>query len=421
MAASLFEAFNWPVLIAGLGVAIFIIFILRWLVRRARINSTAADPVQPAGRANQALRPRSLTSGSAWPMFQGNLLRTGVTAEVLEPPLRKIWEFKPAGYIHSSPAISEGRLFVGTADRGTNQGNFYALEAGSGQVIWMFKTDGAIYSSPSVHQGRVYFGSNDRNFYALEAKSGKLVWKYQNMPPEPDNPFSGLFFSSPIVMNNLVCMTEDLFYLLETQTGREVARLEVGEWTGSNPAFQAGILYAGLYRNVVALDLQKAGRSLWSSMPGGRISSGPVIANGLVYVGTSRQVLHALDAKTGQAVWEFEIEGEPLNKLPGIQSSPAVSQGKIFFGAPDAKVYALDAKTGKKIWSFDTSAYISSSPIVSGAVVYLVSETGALLALDVNHGTLLWQFDCQSNDCGSPVICNGRLYLGSDRLYAFSQ
>ncbi len=76
--------------------------------------------------------------------------------------------------MRSSPALAGGKLYVGSAD-----GTLYALDPASGREIWRFDTEGhalesgkfgfdrrTIQSSPAVADGRVFVGSRDGFLYA---------------------------------------------------------------------------------------------------------------------------------------------------------------------------------------------------------------------------------------------------------------
>lgn len=83
--------------------------------------------------------------------------------------------------MHSSPAVSDGTLYIGSWDT-----YLYALDATSGRERWCFKTGDdpdihnhvGIQSSPAVANGIVYFGSRDSYAYAVDAASGKQIWKF---------------------------------------------------------------------------------------------------------------------------------------------------------------------------------------------------------------------------------------------------
>jgi outer membrane protein assembly factor BamB len=65
--------------------------------------------------------------------------------------------------VSSSPALANGVLYVGTDD-----GQFLAVEASSGDILWSARLGGAVDSSPAVADGVVYVGSNDRTIRAYD-------------------------------------------------------------------------------------------------------------------------------------------------------------------------------------------------------------------------------------------------------------
>ena len=55
------------------------------------------------------------------------------------------WKFHTHGYVNSSPAVSNGVVYVGGTD-----GNLYALDATSGALRWKFATGSRVVSSPAI-------------------------------------------------------------------------------------------------------------------------------------------------------------------------------------------------------------------------------------------------------------------------------
>ncbi|NOZ77276.1 MAG: PQQ-binding-like beta-propeller repeat protein [Euryarchaeota archaeon] len=103
-----------------------------------------------------------------------DLEHTGTTADRVQLPLRQEWVF-PTGEIgYSSPAVSEGRVFVGS-----REGSFYAVDASTGEFLWEFQTEGPVEGSPAVAGGTVFVGSYDGCLYALDAATGKERWRYE--------------------------------------------------------------------------------------------------------------------------------------------------------------------------------------------------------------------------------------------------
>ena len=88
----------------------------------------------------------------------------------------KLWEFETGANIYSTPAIGvDGVLYVGSDDT-----NFFALDAKTGKEKWSLKTGGKVDSSPLVgSDGTVYFGSWDGKVYAVKGSSkgpAKGLW-----------------------------------------------------------------------------------------------------------------------------------------------------------------------------------------------------------------------------------------------------
>jgi hypothetical protein len=79
----------------------------------------------------------------------------------------KEWEFTTGGWVYSSPAVSEGYVYVGSGDH-----KVYCLNAATGAKEWEFTTGSDVRSSPAVSGGYVYVGSSDNKVYCLNAADG---------------------------------------------------------------------------------------------------------------------------------------------------------------------------------------------------------------------------------------------------------
>lgn len=64
-------------------------------------------------------------------------------------------------YSVSSPAVATGRVYFGLDNY------IYALDALTGDTIWSYKTEDPIQSSPAISDGLLFVGSNDGNLYAI--------------------------------------------------------------------------------------------------------------------------------------------------------------------------------------------------------------------------------------------------------------
>jgi outer membrane protein assembly factor BamB len=91
-----------------------------------------------------------------------------------------IWEFFTNGIVFSSPAIADGKVYIGSmADH-----KVFCLNADNGKKIWEYTTGSYVDSSPAVADGKVYIGSWDGKVYCFSSSGGQ--------PPEKPNKPSGL-------------------------------------------------------------------------------------------------------------------------------------------------------------------------------------------------------------------------------------
>ena len=194
------------------------------------IGTLAGDALGPcAARALLGAPP----GGREWPTYGHDPHRTGNGKTTLDAnsvtTLMQGWSFATGDAVTATPIVVGGTLFVGSWD-----GNFYALDAVTGQERWRFTIDpqlaivpqpgnrqptdvtsdgGVITSSAYYLPGvgtrpdLVIFGGG-YTLYALRAGDGSLFWKhaYTGRPELPDDPDhdSTRIFASPAVVGNQV-------------------------------------------------------------------------------------------------------------------------------------------------------------------------------------------------------------------------
>lgn len=272
------------------------------------------------------------------------------------------WTASTEGDIRSSPAVSQGMIYVGSWDH-----HVYAFDAFDGGQYWKTPTRSFISSKPVVQQDLVYVGSADHNLYALHAATGEIRWSFLTR---------SFITSSPVVMNNTIY---------------------IGSWDYYLYAVDAS-----------------SGSLRWSVITGDAIVASPVITNGMIYVGVRDGKLYAFEAATGRLRWVVSTEGN-------ITATPAVTDGVVYVGSWDGKLYAFDALVGRKIWSITTKGSVGSSPVVVGGAVYIGSDDGRLYALEVTGGRLLWSVATKGPISAQPVVQSGMVYAGSGdgKVYAF--
>ena len=309
-----------------------------------------------------------------WPMFHYGPSRSGYSTSTAPNTNFTLWTYKTDDRVISSPAISNGIVYVGSEDN-----NVYALNATTGALIWTYTTGADVMSSPAVANGIVYVGSLDHNVYALNATTGELIWTYTT---------ESFVRSSPAVS------------FRKKQVYLEPLR---------------GTVYIGSDdNNLYALDAT-TGSLRWKYNTGNAVTSSPAVYNEVVYVGSGGNNVYALNATTGELIWSYTTYGS-------VGTSPSVAYGMVFVGSvSDSRVYALNATTGARIWSYYTGVGIASSPAIADDKVFIGNAGSNFYALNATNGEVIWTYTAGGAIWSSPAIADGIVYIGSNdgKVYAF--
>ncbi|MEN6303356.1 MAG: serine/threonine-protein kinase, partial [Armatimonadia bacterium] len=353
-------------------------------------------------------RPRTPTKAYNWPMFRGNITRTGYTPEIVAPPLQRRWQYKVGDWVMASPVVSNAVAFVGGHQaKPAAQGRFVAVHCDRGQLVWELETPHEILLSACVLGGNMLFVASHNWLMALDPRTGRRYWDFTASSP---------ITSAPTAWQNMVYFgTENgTFYALHAQSGQRIWTFGAEMGIYSAAMVWEGCVYFGSSDHRLYAVEQATGALTWEFMSAGEISSTPLFHRGRIYVGSSDQRLYCLDYQTGRRVWEFATAG-------AVNASPAASQDIVYVGSRDRNLYAVAADTGTARWHFSAGDWIDSSPAVSGRTVYVGSHDGKLYALEAETGILMWEYPTDGEVGSSPAVSGGRVVVGGNdgNLYCF--
>ncbi len=379
--------------------------------------------------------PQGVSSNSnpgEWAMFRHDPGHSGTTdSSSILPQGTLKWVFSTGGSIHSSPAVVDGTVYIGSRDS-----KLYALDATNGTKRWEYQTGSWVESSPAIVNGVVYFGSNDGKLYALDAHSGKKLWDFKT---------KYTVMSSPAVADGIVFFGADDYYLyaLDAAKGTKLWDFKSEGCIKSSPVVANGIVYTGSESDFCYALHAQNGRLRLHFKSYFTVLSSPVVSDNTVYFSNSDGFLYAFSANARSLLWEHDIRpywlqlwafglGVPAPPLQsgflwqlklGIvaNSSPVVAGDTLFIGS-DNKLLAIDLQSHQKRWEFKTRGVITSSPAVVGTTVYVGSEDGNLYAVNAITGEKLWNISTEGKITSSPAIANGIVYIGSHdgNLYAIN-
>lgn len=391
-------------------------FFLFTLLSLANLGSINFNIALASSNSSSAEGSATLTP---WPMFHHDLRHTGFSPSSAPNTNDLLWTFQTGDSIASSPAVVNGKVFIGSMDR-----KMYALNQFSGTLIWSTTVDNYIFfGSPAVYAKKVFITVGSE-ILALDEATGAILWRY--------NLGSSAEFSSPMVANNMVFVGSaggyppmGKVFALDMDTGTLVWKYsdKTGVW--SSPAVADGMVfvssmkfsYWGKPGKVFALN-QSSGKLIWATPIGdGAFLSSPSISGGRVFVGggiSSSGHVYALDKYTGSILWQRPTE-DP------VYSSPAVAYGKVFVGCYDGKIYAFNMVNGDIVWTFQTGDGVASSPAVAEGKVFVGSDDRNVYALNATTGAKIWNFTTGHWVYSSPAVADGAVFVGSldGNVYAF--
>jgi eukaryotic-like serine/threonine-protein kinase len=357
-----------------------------------------------------------------WPMFLGN---SEHTATGYGGPVNMTinWKFATKGQVISSPAVVNGKVFFGSADK-----NWYCINATTGQKIWNFTAGFRIRSSPAVVDNRMYTGADDGFVYCLNAETGQQLWKTATPGTilTVNTEYADEFRSSPNVANNNVYVgsLDGKLYCLKAGSGSIAWTIQTTGPIISTPTLvnNDGLYFATLDGFVYKVNAD-TGSIIWNqSTPIGRdisMMGTPVIGQGLVFIGSGGATVsvakigqfYALNATTGKIVWA-------TNQLAGSGSlnpvwSMLYNNGKVYF-ADFFSLSCANATTGVKLWScFLTREHLGSLAYADGKI-YVPSDSFAVYVVDADSGAKLGFFGTDAQVRSSPAIYQNKLYVGSN-------
>jgi outer membrane protein assembly factor BamB len=357
-----------------------------------------SDSVLAQATSNTATVTVTATTVDWWSMFHHDLAHLAYSNSTAPLTNQIMWTYTTGSAPYSSPAVINGRVYVGSD-------KVYCLNASTGALTWSYATGGQVYSSPAVAGGIVYVGSD--MVYALDASTGVKVWSHGA---------GGQVYSSPAVSNGIVYVgsLDGTVYALNASTGASVWNCTTGSAVYSSPAVTSGLVYVGSYDGYVYCLNASTGSVVWTRSAGGQVYSSPAVAGGVVYVGSLDHNVYALDASTGVIKWTYPT-GSP------VYSSPAVNSSRVYVASYDHKIYCLNSSSGAQIWNFMTGSAVDSSPALAGGVVYVGSDK--VYCLNAFSGALVWSYATGADVGSSPAVANGVVFVGSYnyKIYAFTQ
>jgi outer membrane protein assembly factor BamB len=376
-----------------------------------------------------------------WTSFRNGPLRTGYAqGSVVGTQVEEVWrqdDFLVLDYgaAKPSPAVWGDVLYMAS-----DGGEVVAFDRHTGQRLWgtqLIDGGNGIHSSPALTEAQVLVGTYRGRLHALDRETGQELWNYK---------IGNVIGSSPVYVpeDHAIYVSHEIPKEEPLPGGGYVTRNDpvTGEALWVSPKLEhwphasvavdpaRGVVAVGANDGVFHAYDTETGEELWQRdfEPGEELDPGTAdikttaavsSSRGLLLFGTWDRNFYALRTESGEEAWRFSAQGI-------FMGSAAVDEenGRVFIGAAgnDGHVYALDLDTGAELWRLHTGGSVLSSPALSGdrRTVVVGSSSGALFAIDAATGQQRWRYETDGPITSSPALVGDKIYIAAKNgaLYA---
>jgi len=344
------------------------------------------------------------------------------------------WTYETNGIVYASPVIENMVLYIGSKD-----GNFYALDANTGEKIWSFTSAGQIYTTAVIYDSKIYFKGAEI-LYALNL-DGTLFWEktLSDGTPIYQNDNWDYYHSSPVIYNNAVYIgtekgklfgfdlkTGDIVFEAVTSTNSTIEttpvifnnRIFIGDFKGVMSVFN---LVSGVLEWEYDTNDDKDFSPAWAN----HINTNVRIFNNNLYFGGKNCRMYTLKPESGELVTQYI---DPNDQW--LVGGPIIDSNFLYFGSSNQKViHKVNALTSELIWKKNVDARIFGTPLIIDNAIFFGTgmepnnSVGSFYALDKESGQLINSHPINAQLHSSPSYSNGFFYFGSadKKIYAIDK
>ncbi|MGB0372373.1 MAG: PQQ-binding-like beta-propeller repeat protein [Opitutales bacterium] len=316
----------------------------------------------------------------------------------------------------STPILANGNIYIGSADS-----HLYSLDVQTGDLNWKYRAADWVRSRPVVDGKRIYLASFDGTLVCLEDQGKHAVERWSEKVGTHQS-LADLSFED----GKVLISTTDLYLWCYSETGELLWRKSLIEsaydgdyrilleqvsggayFQSKVTAADGNVFFGTPSRFTHAVD-SETGAELWRFELGAAISVAPSYYEGRIYVGQQggEEYFYCIDANSGQKVWQQSIGW--------VWGSCNIAEGKVFVPCIDGYATALDARTGDIVWRHRANASVCTEPTIHGGDVIFGAWDKFIYSFDMHTGELNWtNFFSHGSDSGAMIAHEGKLYFPS--------
>ena len=351
------------------------------------------------------------------------------------------WKAEIPGLGHSSPIVSNGKVFVTACLEADAARVLYCLDRITGKVLWSetvlkaplekkHKLNSFSSATPTSDGERVYVTFHDQptlRVYCYD-HAGKKLWE---KTPGEFHSVHG-FCSSPVLHNDLLIVNADqdatgplraYIVAYDKKTGEEKYRIDRPNRLRSYcpPVFievagKSQMVLTGS-KCVTSYDPDTGVQNWIVNGPTEQFVSSIVFQDGIVFLtaGFPERWVMAIDPKGQGNVTKSHVLWSKKND-GGYVPSPVAAAGHFFVVTDEGMGSCWDAKTGARLWFERLGKHHSGSGVVADGHVYFTDDDGITFVLKATPSFDLVSKNPIGERCySSPALAEGDIFIRGEK------
>lgn len=265
---------------------------------------------------------------------------------------------------------------------GGNDGQFYNVDAMTGQVRWNFPLNSESTAAPLVMGGYIFHLAMNGSLYAFEKESGRSIWVKSRQPKDA---MTVRGTTQPQFSDGKVYVgySDGYFIAYNAADGMQLWEKRISDNKKFNdvdarPAITSKcILIANFTDSLYCLN-KSTGETVWQVSEGG--SAQPIVVEGDEVFFSSETAVMVIDLASGKVKKKF-----PMPKNRGVPTAVAVYKSWLVFGLSEGPLVLMEKESGKWVDTFFPGRGISAPPTLEQGTsdVYVVSNQANLYKLSL--------------------------------------
>ena len=273
----------------------------------------------------------------------------------------------------------------------TGAAEVLAIDAGNGRVQWRRSAGAPLRSPPAVSDGRLFVVTAENAVIAFDTKDGKKLWTHDGVAA-----LTGILGGgAPAVAEGVVVAPQSTgeVVALRAATGRPIWAENVGAAQRGNqagglsaviasPVIDRGIVYAVSNAGRMAAIELGSGRRLWDVELSGLQT--PWVAGDYVFVLTGRAALAAIRRSDGRVRWvvrldRFTDDDDLIDGRP-FWTGPVLAGDRLVVAGSHGEALAVSPYTGEVIGWIPLESGVFIPPAIAQRTVLFLGDSGRLTA-----------------------------------------